>query len=142
MITGRSTGRPVAVWRAYHPAVSATDVPVDANAGPAGGTRIGRGLGALTPTGRAAVPLGWALYDFANTIYSYAIVSYAIGLWAVDRLGPADGQFWVLFAGAASGLVNALVSPVLGAMSDRTAAGSATCWSSRRSRSSAAQRSA
>jgi hypothetical protein len=56
-------------------------------------------LAALTPTGRASVPVGWALYDFANTIYSYAIVSYAIGLWAVDRLGrrrpvlgPAGGR--------------------------------------------------
>ena len=44
----------------------------------AGGTRPG-GLAGLTPTGRARVPLGWALYDFANTIFSYAIVSYAIG---------------------------------------------------------------
>jgi MFS transporter, UMF1 family len=66
------------------------------------------------------VPLSWALYDFANTIYSYAVVSYAIGLWSVDRLGASDGQFWVLFAGAASVLINAVVSPVLGAMSDRT----------------------
>jgi UMF1 family MFS transporter len=99
--------------------MTATEVPAQANPTHAGG-RIGRGLGALTPSGRAAVPLSWALYDFANTIYSYAVVSYAIGLWAVDRLGPADGQFWVLFAGAASVLLNALVSPVLGAMSDRT----------------------
>jgi len=38
----------------------------------------------------------------------------------VERLGAADGQFWVLFAGAASVLLNAIVSPVLGAMSDRT----------------------
>ena len=66
------------------------------------------------------MPLSWALYDFANTIYSYAIVSYAIGLWGVNRLGASDGQFWVLFAGATSVLVNAIVSPVLGAMSDRT----------------------
>ena len=66
------------------------------------------------------MPLSWALYDFANTIYSYAIVSYAIGLWGVNRLGASDGQFWVLFAGAASVLINAIVSPVLGAMSDRT----------------------
>ncbi len=101
------------------PAVTATDVPVQANRGPVGGP-VGRGLGALTPSGRAAVPLSWALYDLANTIYSYAIVSYAIGLWAVDRLGPADGQFWVLAAGAISVLINAVVSPILGAMSDRT----------------------
>jgi hypothetical protein len=67
--------------------VTATDLPVDAGGGAASGTRVGRALGALTPSGRASVPLSWALYDFANTIYSYAVVSYAIGLWAVDRLG-------------------------------------------------------
>ncbi|HYL40498.1 MAG TPA: MFS transporter [Candidatus Binatus sp.] len=83
------------------------------------GLRVIERLAALTPSGRAGVPVAWALYDFANTIYSYAIVSYAMSLWAVDRLGEADGQFWVLFANAASVGLNALVSPVLGAMSDR-----------------------
>jgi UMF1 family MFS transporter len=100
--------------------VAAADLPVEVNGDRAAGGSVGRGLGALTPSGRAVVPLSWALYDLANTIYSYAIVSYAIGLWAVDRLGPADGQFWVLAAGAISVLINAIVSPVLGAMSDRT----------------------
>ncbi|HEV7808966.1 MAG TPA: MFS transporter [Candidatus Limnocylindrales bacterium] len=100
--------------------MTATDLPVQVDRGGAGGSRIRRALGELTPTGRASVPLSWALYDFANTIYSYAVVSYAIGLWSVNRLGPSDGQFWVLFAGAVSVLLNALVSPVLGAMSDRT----------------------
>jgi UMF1 family MFS transporter len=90
---------------------------------PAGGRAPRRSLGdrlaALTPTGRARVPTAWALYDLANTIYSYAIVSYAIGLWTVDRLGPGDGQLWVGIASAVSVGINALVSPVLGAMSDR-----------------------
>jgi UMF1 family MFS transporter len=76
-------------------------------------------LAGLTPSGRAGVPVAWALYDFANTVYSYAIVSYAMGLWTVDRLGPADGQFWFGVANAASVGLNALVSPVLGAVSDR-----------------------
>jgi UMF1 family MFS transporter len=76
-------------------------------------------LARLTPSGRAGVPVAWALYDFANTVYSYAIVSYAMGLWTVDRLGPADGQFWFGVANAASVGLNALVSPVLGAVSDR-----------------------
>jgi UMF1 family MFS transporter len=76
-------------------------------------------LGGLTPSGRAGVPLAWALYDFANTIYSYAIVSYAMGLWTVDRLGAADGQFWFGVANAVSVGLNAAVSPVLGAISDR-----------------------
>jgi UMF1 family MFS transporter len=78
-------------------------------------------IAALTPSGRAGVPVAWALYDFANTVYSYAIVSYAMGLWVTDdvRLGAADGQFWFGIANAASVGINALVSPVLGAMSDR-----------------------
>ncbi len=85
------------------------------------GLRLLERLAALTPSGRAGVPVAWALYDFANTIYSYAIVSYAMGLWvtADSRLGPADGQFWFGIANAASVGLNALVSPVLGAMSDR-----------------------
>src|SRR5512146_218008 len=83
------------------------------------GLRVIERLAGLTPSGRAGVPAAWALYDFANTIYSYAIVSYAMSLWAVDRLGEADGQFWVLVANAVSVGINALVSPVLGAMSDR-----------------------
>lgn len=83
--------------------------------------RMGAALGALTPTGQARVPIAWSLYDFANTIYSYAIVSYAMGLWATDdaRLGAGDGQLWFGIAAAASVGLNAAVSPVLGAMSDR-----------------------
>ena len=81
--------------------------------------RFGAAIGRLTPSGQARVPVAWSLYDFANTIYSYAIVSYAMGLWAVDRLGPGDGQFWFGIANAVSVGINALVSPVLGAISDR-----------------------
>lgn len=76
-------------------------------------------LAALTPSGQARVPAAWAMYDLANTIYSYAIVSYAMGLWTVDRLGAADGQFWFGIANALSVGLNAAVSPVLGAISDR-----------------------
>jgi MFS transporter, UMF1 family len=85
------------------------------------GLRLIERLAGLTPSGRAGVPVAWALYDFANTVYSYAIVSFAMGLWITDasRLGAADGQFWFGIANAASVGLNALVSPVLGAMSDR-----------------------
>jgi UMF1 family MFS transporter len=97
--------------------VASASVPASS----ARGLRLIERLAALTPSGRAGVPVSWALYDFANTIYSYAIVSYAMGLWTVDphRLGPADGQFWFGVANAASVGLNALVSPVLGAISDR-----------------------
>jgi UMF1 family MFS transporter len=78
-------------------------------------------LGALTPTGRARVPVAWSLYDFGNTIYSYAIVSTAIGLWltADSRFGQDGGQLVQGIVVAVSVGVNALVSPLLGALSDR-----------------------
>jgi UMF1 family MFS transporter len=79
-----------------------------------------RGLGGLTRSGSAVEGLSWALYDFANTIFSFAIVSYAMSLWAIRFLGEAGGQFWFTFAVSVSVLLNAAVSPVLGAMSDRT----------------------
>jgi UMF1 family MFS transporter len=83
--------------------------------------RPGRGLGALSPSGRAAEPLAWSLYDFANTIFSYAVVSTAIGLWATDagRFGERDGNLVVSIAVAVSVALNAIVSPILGALSDR-----------------------
>ena len=48
-----------------------------------------RGLAGLTPSGRAIVPASWALYDFANTIFSFAVVSGAIGLYLVDAVRRA-----------------------------------------------------
>jgi MFS transporter, UMF1 family len=78
------------------------------------------GLGGLTRSGSAVEGLSWALYDFANTIYSFAIVSFAMGLWAVHFLGEGPGQFWFTVVVSASVAINAAVSPVLGAMSDRT----------------------
>ncbi len=80
-----------------------------------------RGLGGLTRSGSPVEGLSWALYDFANTIYSYAIVSYAMGLWVIgdDRLGEGPGQLWFGIAFAISMGVNAAVSPILGAASDR-----------------------
>jgi UMF1 family MFS transporter len=79
------------------------------------------GLGALTPSGRPSVPIAWALYDFANTIFSFAVVSTAIGLWAVapERFGERDGNAVVSIAIAVSVGLNAIVSPILGAASDR-----------------------
>jgi MFS transporter, UMF1 family len=75
----------------------------------------------MTPSGRSIVPASWALYDFANTIFSYAIVSTAIGLWLTDpgRFGQAGGQLLQGLAIAVSVGLNAIVSPVLGALSDR-----------------------
>ena len=50
------------------------------------------------PNHRPAAQGAWALYDFANTIFSFAVVSNAIGLWLVDdlRFGERDGNFLLL----------------------------------------------
>jgi UMF1 family MFS transporter len=78
-------------------------------------------LGGLTTSGRARVAVAWSLYDFANTIFSFAVVSSAIGLWlaAPERLGERDGNFILSVAIVVSVGLNALVSPILGALSDR-----------------------
>jgi len=78
-------------------------------------------LGGLTTSGRARVAVAWSLYDFANTIFSFAVVSSAIGLWLIadERFGERDGNFILSVAVVASVGLNALVSPILGALSDR-----------------------
>jgi UMF1 family MFS transporter len=78
-------------------------------------------LGGLTTSGRARVAVAWATYDFANTIFSFAVVSSAIGLWLVSdaRFGERDGNFVLSLAVVVSVGLNALVSPILGALSDR-----------------------
>jgi UMF1 family MFS transporter len=75
----------------------------------------------MTPSGRAIVPASWVLYDFANTIFTFAVVSGAIGLYLVDdrRFGERDGNILLSIAIVASVGLNAIVSPVLGALSDR-----------------------
>jgi len=87
-----------------------------------GGSSPGpRGLAGMTPSGRAIVPAAWATYDFANTIFSFAIVSGAIGLYLVkdDQFGERDGNLLLSLAIVASVGLNAAISPFLGAISDR-----------------------
>ena len=78
-------------------------------------------LGGLTASGKARVAVAWSMYDFANTIFSFAVVSSAIGLWLIDdsRFGERDGNFILSVAIVVSVGLNALVSPILGALSDR-----------------------
>ncbi|HEX6655919.1 MAG TPA: MFS transporter [Candidatus Limnocylindria bacterium] len=78
------------------------------------------GMGRLTRSGSPVEGLSWALYDFANTIFSFAIVSFAMGPWTTAALGETTGTFVFTLAASASVALNAAVSPVLGAMSDRT----------------------
>jgi UMF1 family MFS transporter len=78
------------------------------------------GLAAMTRSGRSIDGAAWALYDFANTIFSFAIVSFAMGPWTTAVLGEGLGTLAFTVAASASVGLNALVSPILGAMSDRT----------------------
>ncbi len=75
----------------------------------------------MTPSGRAIVPAAWATYDFANTIFSFAVVSGAIGLYLVrdQQFGERDGNLFLSIAIVVSVALNAAVSPFLGAISDR-----------------------
>jgi MFS transporter, UMF1 family len=106
----------------YHrPVTSDPPSPGPASGGEATRTRPSGGLAGLTPSGRAIVPVAWSLYDFANTIFSFAVVSGAIGLYLVSdsRFGERDGNVLLSIAIVISVGLNALVSPVLGAISDR-----------------------
>ena len=79
-------------------------------------------IGAPVPMNlRPRAQVAWAIYDFANTIFSFAVVSGAIGLWLTDdsRFGAGPGQLVLSVAVALSVGLNALVSPILGALSDR-----------------------
>ena len=104
--------------RGYDPPRDADSNAAVTTLAPAG-PRWWRGLGGLTRSGSAVEALAWAFYDFANTIFSFAIVSFAMSLWAISFLGEGAGTFWFTAAVSVSVLLNAIVSPVLGAMSDR-----------------------
>ncbi|MBI4497473.1 MAG: MFS transporter [Chloroflexi bacterium] len=74
-----------------------------------------RWLAALGPDPRGV--LSWALYDFANTIFSMNIVTLYFALWVtVDHSAP-DLLYSVAFSG--SMLATAVTAPMLGAVSDR-----------------------
>jgi MFS transporter, UMF1 family len=108
--------------RVYHRPVTSA-APSRGPASPPPAPRRPRGLAALTPSGRAIVPASWALYDFANTIFSFAVVSGAIGLYLVNdrQFGERDGNVLLSIAVVISVGINAVVSPILGAFSDRGA---------------------
>jgi UMF1 family MFS transporter len=76
---------------------------------------------ARDPNQRVVAQASWTLYDFANTMFSFAVVSGAIGLYLVNdrQFGERDGNLVLSLAIVISVGINALVSPILGAFSDR-----------------------
>jgi UMF1 family MFS transporter len=65
---------------------------------------------------------GWVLYDLANTIFSMGVISLLFPLWVRDAVGPerADARYGVITA-ISMGIIF-LLSPLLGAMTDRARA--------------------
>src|SRR5690348_8697409 len=58
----------------------------------------------------------WALYDFANTIFSMNIATLYFSAWIVADLGSTDLVYAV--ANAAASILMVVAIPVLGAISD------------------------
>lgn len=74
-----------------------------------------------TPTRviRKSAVASWILYDLANTIFSMGVVSLYFSLWVRDEVGPerADAVYGIITA-ASMGIIF-VISPLLGAMTDR-----------------------
>jgi len=90
--------------------------PADANAG---------GTVSVTATGDLNPPLAplrerlsWALYDFANTVFSMNIATLYFSVWLIKDLGHSN-TLYATVNGIASGLVVVSI-PVFGAISDAT----------------------
>ncbi len=65
----------------------------------------------------------WAVYDWANSAYATTVMAgffpvFFKQFWATD-LSANESTFWLGLANAGSGLVIALLAPVLGAMADK-----------------------
>jgi UMF1 family MFS transporter len=61
--------------------------------------------------------VGWALYDFANTIFSYAVITRYFNDWITDERGEPDWSVGLMNFVVALALV--LTLPVSGAIGDR-----------------------
>lgn len=62
---------------------------------------------------------GWVLYDLANTIFSMGVISLFFSLWVRDQVGPNRvDTVYGLISGFSMAIIF-VVSPLLGAMTDR-----------------------
>jgi MFS transporter, UMF1 family len=62
--------------------------------------------------------LSWAFYDFANTIFSYVVITRYFNDWIIDQRGTED--IWVGVMQVLVALLLVLSLPVSGAMADRS----------------------
>ena len=59
----------------------------------------------------------WAMYDFANTIFSMNVISLYFALWVTVDMHGADIMYSVAVSGSV--LLAAISAPILGTLSDR-----------------------
>jgi UMF1 family MFS transporter len=66
----------------------------------------------------------WALYDWANSSFTTLVVTFVYATYFVQAMAPDEvtGTLWWSRAVAASAILTALLSPVLGAAADRAGA--------------------
>jgi MFS transporter, UMF1 family len=62
---------------------------------------------------------GWVTYDLANTVFSMGVVSLFLPLWIRETAGPERADMLWGVIGALSYAIIFVVSPLLGAMTDR-----------------------
>ncbi|HEX6711173.1 MAG TPA: MFS transporter [Rubrobacter sp.] len=79
--------------------------------------------GARTSDGKTSrlAALSWILYDFSNTIFSVAVLTFFFPLWVEEQVGSGgflSGAGLVNSATAVSALLVVLTAPVLGAIAD------------------------
>ena len=63
--------------------------------------------------------VGWILYDLANTIFSMGVISLTFPLWVRDAVGAENADKEYGYISAISMGIVFLMSPLLGAMTDR-----------------------
>lgn len=68
-------------------------------------------------TGRKLTIFSWAMYDFANTIFSMNVITLYFALWVTVDMRGQDIYYSLALSG--SMLLSALTAPVLGTISDR-----------------------
>jgi MFS transporter, UMF1 family len=65
---------------------------------------------------------GWMLFDWAAQPFFTVVTTFIFGPYFVARLASDEtvGQAWWAYGVAASGFIIAILSPVLGAIADKT----------------------
>jgi UMF1 family MFS transporter len=66
---------------------------------------------------RAGPLIGWALYDFANTIFSFAVITRYFNAWYIEEQNRPDIEVGIM--GFAVGILLIIAMPAIGAISDQ-----------------------